>query len=286
MSKAKRKNTIDAMELVGALKVALKCTSIDQTRIGLTGVLFEAGKGIGGKEGLTMIGTNGRCLYGQTIEIENVGTWPKTDVVVNADDVAKMIKGVGKIKTAGTKAIITDTRKTSVSVLLTGTEQSFILERIDAHYPDWRQVIPDVKKYKNRVLVDRKGLIDALKVVVAATTEKYSQVELSFEKKWVDCKEEKAGKDGKGELVLTINNEHVVIDRMTNCGSYKAIARIRAELEGDEVDVSIRPQYLLDVLVAMSHRRVAINVAPYKELKAIMLWSGNYSAYVQMPMKR
>ena len=127
-----------------AILRALTCASTDDTRHILRGVFLE-------HEGTTpqVVGTDGRCLYHETLhslEIQKPFIFPTSPLLS-----WKGFEHDWQLKVSRSK-------KERSMLQLTAGPWSFITPAIDGNYPNWRQVLPDLRSRPSRLTLGKDDI--------------------------------------------------------------------------------------------------------------------------------
>lgn len=142
----------------------------------------------------------------------------------------KYLDGIFKLANEDNLVLHFDSAQLSIS-LENGARLK--MQVIDAKYPDWRRTIP--LDHKTRVTVDRKELIDSVRTATPLTTQKF-----------------RTAKFGMASSGISVSsNSHV--------GDFSDVVDIAA-FEGDEQEVGMNVDYLLDALNAISTESISIDV--------------------------
>ncbi|MDD3474081.1 MAG: DNA polymerase III subunit beta, partial [Syntrophaceae bacterium] len=144
--------------------------------------------------------------------------------------------------------------------LIVRTERSMMTVRlIDGDYPDYNKVIPQSTGLK--AFIDRNTLIQSLKRVGILTSDRNRGISLTL---------------GANELAMSVNNPDL--------GS--AEDSIPVEFEGNEVQIVINVQYLLDALAVISSDRISLEY--HKEGAPIIIKPYPEQDYfnIVMPMRK
>ncbi len=144
--------------------------------------------------------------------------------------------------------------------LIVKTERAMMTVRlIDGDYPDYNKVIPQTEGHK--AFIDRNSFIQSLKRVGILTSERSRGINISL---------------GKDELKLSVSNPDL--------GS--AEDSITIEYKGDEVQIIINVQYLLDALNVISSDMVSVEY--HKEGAPIIIKPCPEQDYfnIVMPMRK
>ena len=217
--------------------------SQDDTRKTLKGVLtsFKGGK-------LTMVATDGRRLALVEHEIEFPAAAEK-DIILPSKVVAELqrsLSGDGEVKVK--------IEKSQVSFNLGDTQ--IYSKLLDEIYPNYRQVIPS--KYREKVEIDRKLLLDALDRASVMTMEESSSTRLTFD-----------------------SNQLLVSSVAADIGEAKDIVPIK--YSGEKIEIVFNPSYVKDPLKAIDEDEISIELTS-GSTPAVIRCSVPF-LYVMMPLR-
>jgi DNA polymerase-3 subunit beta len=219
-----------------ALQRVALAMSADSTRYVLNGILLELSK-----NAVTLVATDGRRLHLQTI----VCDWPHP--------VPAKGKGKNRIETPVSVLIMRDTVEFLLATLpkkgIQPVEIQFETDRvrflftagpgvqitaktIDGTFPNWRMVVPS--DFKTFITFNREQLLDALRTMEKATTDKDRSVRIGFGKETRMC----AGP-------------------VDNTASVTLAGQIES---GEPLTASYQPNYLAETISALSAERVRFSL--------------------------
>ena len=231
-----------------SLKTMLSMTSFaisrDESRYILNGVLFVIKDNT-----ITVVATDGRRLS----LIKKEFKIPKdlsTKFIIPAKTVTELLK---TLKDIDEEATITYTQN---QVLFNFGENTVISRLIEGEYPNYEQVIPE--EVKEKLIIDREGLLKATKRASLLTTQDSQAVRLD------------------------INKDRIVVSKSTpEVGESKE--ELSAQYNGGNISIGFNPGYLIDVLKNLNIETVAIELFGPDKPGVIRL-GGEYT-YVLLPMQ-
>jgi DNA polymerase-3 subunit beta len=201
------------------------------------------------KEGkLTMVATDGRRLALVEHEIEFPAAAEK-DIILPSKVVAELqrsLSGDGEVKVK--------IEKSQVSFNLGDTQ--IYSKLLDEIYPNYRQVIP--AKYREKVEIDRKLLLDALDRASVMTMEESSSTRLTFD-----------------------SNQLLVSSVAADIGEAKDIVPIK--YSGEKIEIVFNPSYVKDPLKAIDEDEITIELTS-GSTPAVIRCSVPF-LYVMMPLR-
>ena len=235
--------TLPQATLREMLRKTAYAVSQDETRKTLKGVLmsFKEGK-------LTMVATDGRRLALVEHEVEFPAA-AERDIILPSKVVAELqrsLSGDGDVKVT--------IEKSQVSFNLGYTQ--IYSKLLDEIYPNYRQVIPTSSREK--IVVDRKLLLDALDRASVMTVEESSSTRLTFEA-----------------------NQLLVSSVAVDIGEAKDIVPIK--YSGEKIDIVFNPTYVKEPLKAIDEDEVTIELNNGSS-PAIIRCSVPF-LYVMMPLR-
>jgi DNA polymerase III subunit beta len=127
---------------------------------------------------------------------------------------------------------------------------------IEGTYPNFRQVIPS--QCEQRVMVEREGLLTALRRAALVVADKASATKLTF---------------ADNNLVVSTNSPDIGESRET----------IPVKYSGDEITVAFNPDYMMDPLKNLSNDEIAIELTD--NLSPAVIKCDIPFLYVLMPMR-
>ena len=164
--KAKATVTFQLEDIRPALSYCLRAVSDDFTRLPLTGIMLE----LAGDDTFRLIATNGHCLYQHTGKVENASN----ETVILGGEFCRFLTRLPQ-KTGQLVCRIGETYL--IATLSTESCDVRIVSRnIEGPYPDYRQVIPDIKAMAKLSITDAKAFIEACSEIAPATSKVTKQV--------------------------------------------------------------------------------------------------------------
>ena len=235
--------TLPQATLREMLRKTAYAVSQDETRKTLKGVLmsFKEGK-------LTMVATDGRRLALVEHELDFPAVAEK-DIILPSKVVAELqrsLSGDGDVKVK--------IEKSQVSFNLRDTQ--IYSKLVDEIYPNYRQVIPSSSREK--IIVDRKLLLDAIDRASVMTMEESSSTRLTFD-----------------------SNQLLVSSIAAEIGEAKDIVPIK--YSGEKIEIVFNPSYVKDPLKAIDEDEVSIELNNGSS-PAIIRCSVPF-LYVMMPLR-
>jgi DNA polymerase III subunit beta len=223
------------------LKKTSYAASTDETRFVLNGVLMSFADGK-----LTTVATDGRRLALVENEVEFSDN---TDIILPSKAVAELLH---ILEEEGSVRIYP--RKNQVVFDLGNIVLSSKL--IEGTYPNFRQVIPS--QCEQRVMVEREGLLTALRRAALVVADKASATKLTF---------------SDNNLVVSTNSPDIGESR----------ENIPVKYSGDEITVAFNPDYMMDPLKNLSNDEIAIELTD--NLSPAVIKCDIPFLYVLMPMR-
>ena len=139
-----------------------------------------------------------------------------------------------------------------------GDKTEAITKLVDGKFPDYEKVIPaDANK---KVVIDSKELRDALSRVSILSNDRFRGVRLNF---------------SNNELKVSANNPE----------KEEASDDIKANYNGEEIEVGFNVNYLLDVLSVVKTKNVQIFLKDSNSSALLMPENDDSSNYVVMPLR-
>lgn len=224
------------------LKKTAYAASTDETRYVLNGVLmsFSDGK-------LTTVATDGRRLALVENELEFS---EDTDFILPSKAVTELLH----VLKDGAQTVRIYPRKNQVVFDLGDVVMASKL--IEGTYPNFRQVIPP--QCEERVMIEREGLLTALRRAALVVADKASATKLTF---------------ADNNLVVSTNTPDIGESRET----------IPVKYTGEEITVAFNPDFMMDPLKNLSNDEIAIELTD--SLSPAVLKCDIPFLYVLMPMR-
>jgi len=222
--------------------------SSDATRYHLNGVYFEPLK----NNIMRMIATDGHRLSFIDQEIFEEVPELKRGLIIPK-------KGLGELKklldqSEGHLKISFDRGYFFANI----NENYLFIRLIEGEYPDYRQVIP--KETKNEIVLDRDGLISALRRVSLLSHEKSRGVKLKIQ---------------NGEMSIHSSNPDMG----------EACEEIDIEYSGEPIEIGFNAKYLLDCLPVIESDKLRIKIKDRLSPGILQGYDQKNHTYVIMPMR-
>ncbi|MDA9719316.1 DNA polymerase III subunit beta [Betaproteobacteria bacterium] len=136
--------------------------------------------------------------------------------------------------------------------------KKLISKLIEGNYPDYKKVIP--KDNKQKVLFNKKDLLDKLNRVSILTSDKYRGIRISLE----------------GETVIL---------QSTNSDHEEAIEKIITEEGKGELDIGFNVTYLIEVLNNINAEKIGFSFNDSQSSAVITNFEDKEFKYIVMPMR-
>ncbi len=239
---------VQTEDFLNSINETVFAASLNISRPVLSGVLMH----FSGKN-FKMVATDSYRLAEKTIELEKE---PKEDFysIVPSKTLFELSKIISKTEGKEVKINIS---KNQISFSVNGIE--LISRLIEGKFPDYEKIIPKDKKTKITTSVEDLSLV--LKRVSLFTKENNNSVKLS------------ATNDG----VLLVSSEE------TKIGEEKA--EVSIEIDGENNQISLNAQYLLDVLSFINDNKVCIEINDKASPAVVKPVKEKNYTYIIMPLK-
>jgi len=230
------------------IRKTMFAASSDETRYVLNGVhlIVDGGKA-------TAVATDGRRLAFIQKAIPDKGLQIK--VIIPTKAVQEVLRMVSDDKS----------EETDLKISFTDNQGSFsdgstvILSRlIEGHFPNFEQVIPKTKDIQLRI--DRLELLASVTRAAVGTLERGGSIKMSLSKNLIRIQ---AAAQGRVEVE----------------------SELATNYEGAEFDIAFNPLYLIDVLKALNHKDVSIELTTALNPGVVRPADDDSYRYVMMPMK-
>ncbi len=256
----KRDFNLSQAVLRDMLKKTAYAVSNDETRFVLNGVLmsFKDDK-------LTIVATDGRRLALVEHDLE-FAKGNEQDVILPTKAVNELLRlltdqgdvkiQIGENQIAFHLSVPAAAAKEKEKPSEPGTSLLLVSKLVEGTYPNYRQVIPS--ECKERVALEREGLLTALRRAALLTSDKSNSVKLTF---------------SKNNLSISANTPDVGEARETMAINYK----------GKEMSIAFNPEYMMDPLRNLDADEVFLELTD--ELSPGVLKINAPFLYVIMPMR-
>jgi DNA polymerase III subunit beta len=241
------------------LKKTSYAISSDETRFVLNGVLMSFKE-----DKLTVVATDGRRLALVEHELEFAKA-NEIDVILPTKAVNELLRiltdqGDVKIQVGENQVAFNLTKPEAVPAKGQAPEPKssllLVSKLVEGTYPNYRQVIP--AECKERVSLEREGLLTALRRAALLTSDKSNSVKLTF---------------GKNNLAISANTPDVGEARESLAINYK----------GKEISIAFNPEYMMDPLRNLDADEVFIELID--DLSPGVIKINAPFLYVIMPMR-
>ena len=238
--------SVESFLIEDMISKTIFAVSPDELRRNLAGIYFEES----GEKNLRLVSTDGHRLSLVEKKIDGGVKFDKGFVVPK--------KGVAELR----KVLrLSETVRIGVGdnfFMAEGENIVLIARLIDADFPDYKQVTPEVTKVK--ISIGRDELLSALKRVSILSSEKTRSVKLNIE---------------KGAMTL--------ISVSPEFGEAKE--SIPLDYDGEPVELGFNARYLMDVLEAITQEKVQIGLID--ELSPAVIRPDDHEIYMSviMPMR-
>lgn len=253
----KRDFNLSQAVLRDMLKKTSYAISNDETRFVLNGVFLSFKN-----EKLTIVATDGRrlALVEHDLEFAKAN---EQDVILPTkavNELLRLLTDQGDVKIQiGENQIAFQLTKPAATKDQPAEQKSSLLlvsKLVEGTYPNYRQVIPG--ECKERVALEREGLLTALRRAALLTSDKSNSVKLTF---------------GKNNLGISANTPDVGESRESLAINYK----------GKEMSIAFNPEYMMDPLRNLDADEVFIELID--ELSPGVIKINAPFLYVLMPMR-
>jgi len=225
------------------LKKTVYAASLDESRQTLSGILMSFKD-----QKLTMVATDGRRLALVEQEMEIPGN-SQIDIIVPTKAVNELIKVLGDEGTLKIQAL------TNLVAFDMG-ETLIITKLIEGNYPNFRQVIPS--QCEERVVVDREGLLAALRRVALITNDKYPSIKVAFAKNQMNI----------SAVTPDVGEAH---------------ESVPVKYAGKQISMAFNPEYMIDPLRNLVSDEVSIELVD--DLSPAIIKCDIPFLYVLMPLR-
>lgn len=226
----------------------------NDNRLELSGVMFSFDD-----KNLTLAATDSYRLAERKLSIKN-GNIEESKVVVPAKTVQEVLRIISNYS-SDVKVMESDLIKIYLAdnqILFSLDSVELISRLINGQYPDYKQIIPD--KYKTKTEVNRQELIRAIKASSIFSKTGIFDVSLVFKKGLINIYSS-SGQNGESSIDL------------------------KAEVLGDDNDITINYRYLLDGLNIIESDIITLQVINNNTPCALSSTDDENYLYVVMPIR-
>jgi len=251
---------VNASELKKALSQVIFAVSNSETRMELSGVLFDFNDGK-----LVVVSTDSYRLAEKEVKIEtNVKNGENKKIIIPAKTIQELIKILSGVR--DDDAIEGDMKDVEFYVSENQVMFSFgpvelISRLIEGQYPDYRQIIPGASKTK--VVIGKDELVRAVKMASLFSKTGINDVNLDFPK----------GKNTA--LISSISGQ-----------AGENMTELSAEVVGEDNGVVINHRYFLDGLNNFDSENILIEVIDNNTPCILRPEKGDGYLYLIMPIKQ
>ncbi|MDD2681130.1 MAG: DNA polymerase III subunit beta [Patescibacteria group bacterium] len=237
-----------------ALSSVAFAVASNDNRLELSGVMFSFDDKV-----LTLAATDSYRLAERKIKV-NTGNIGDSKVVVPAKTVQEILRIISNYS-SDAQAIESDVVKIYLSdnqILFSLDSIELISRLINGQYPDYKQIIPD--KYKTNASINRQDLIRAIKASSIFSKAGVFDVSLIFKKGLVNVYSS-SGQNGESSIDL------------------------KAEVVGDDNDITINYRYLLDGLNIIESEIINLQVINSNTPCSLSSIDDEDYLYIVMPIR-
>lgn len=243
-------------ELKKSLPQVSFATSNSETKIELTGVLFE----INGED-LCMVATDSFRLAEKKIKLkqkasENIRVIIPSKAIQELTRILSNQKGDGDQNSGEVEMKISENQ---IKFLINGTE--LVSRLIEGQYPDYKQIIPN--KNNTNALVYRQELIRGTKMASIFSKSGINDINLDFPK----------------------NKNKIIISSISG-QSGENITEIESPVKGEDNAIVVNYRYLLDCLNNISAEKVVLELSDSNTPCTIKPENDESYLYIIMPIKQ
>jgi len=208
-----------------ALSAAIRMVSASlatlETKLELTGVCFTFSK-----EGLAIAATDGYRLAEKKIKLAKK---PEKEAVFIVP--GKSMQEAERIFSEEEKEITLITSENQIA--LENEDVYFVSRLIEGQYPDYRQIIPE--HFKAKVRISKGDLADSLRLAGIFSTTQTKDVKIK------------------------LDSDKIILDSICGeLGEHHAV--IKAETEGEKLEVTFNHQFLQDGIASISEEEISLSL--------------------------
>lgn len=214
---------IPAADLKKALSQVLFAASLDSSRIEINAINFNFYK-----DTLTLVATDSYRLAEKKIKINN--QHKEASLIIPLKTLQELNRIVAEQPEENLKLYFNENQ---ILFVFDGVE--LVSRVIDGRYPDYKQIIPS--SFSTKAKCDLNKLIPAIKAVSLFCKQGINDIKLSFEEK-------------SGEIIVSTASSH----------AGNSIARVAAEIKGENNDIIFNYRYLLDGLSNIDSQQIYLQL--------------------------
>lgn len=197
--------TISSQELTDILKLSKDCVGTDPLRIAMTGVFVNVS---GGKA--EICATNATMLFSDSIPVENRDD-KESSMILGS----KTFSGITEVCKGGES--VTVSNHENVVVFKCGGNFA-VIRKIDAKYPNYKSVIPDMDGYDKTYTFSKKECLDAAKRCLVSSSSLVARIVCEDGKMSMRADDmmqskstsENIESNGEGDIEFGINLSHLI----------------------------------------------------------------------------
>jgi DNA polymerase-3 subunit beta len=247
-----------ALEFKQALSQVVFAVSNSETRMELSGVLFEFGE-----DSLTIAATDSYRLAEKKVKIIQNSKLSNQRIIVPAKTIQELVRTLSGIKSENVNE-----EELMVTIFITDNQIKFkigsielVSRLIEGQYPDYEQIIPT--QINTEAVVEKAELLRAVKTASIFSKTGINDINLDFP---------------KSKKQITISSESSQVGENTS--------KITAETKGDDNGIVVNYRYLIDGLNNIDCDKVKLVIVDGSTPCVIKPEKESGYQYVIMPIKQ
>jgi DNA polymerase-3 subunit beta len=246
---------VDATELRQALNQVIFAVSTNETRIELSGVLFDFNK-----KTLTLAATDSYRLAEKTVPLFT-NSENNRQIIVPAKTLQELTRILGALNADGEEKIEVNFYISENQILFAVGSIELVSRLIEGQYPDYKQIIPNTAK--TTAVINRVELIRAIKAAAIFSKSGINDINLDFPL-------------GKNKITITSTSGQVG----------ENIIDLPADVSGQDNGIVINYRYLLDGVNIIDSENIRLEIINSSTPCLLKPEKDKSFFYVVMPIKQ
>jgi len=246
---------INIIDFKNALSQIIFAVSLSETKIELSGVLFNFEK-----DELTMAATDSYRLAEKTLTVKNKNNKDRK-VIIPSKTLQEVVRIISLVNEKEVDSSSIDLYVNENQIMFSFGDTELISRLIEGQYPDYKQIIP--AKYETRVRIERDELIRAIKTSSIFSRAGVNDINLDFPQ-------------GKNKTIIS---------SISNL-SGENIVELDSEVIGSDNGIVVNYKYLLDGINNIHSSSVVLEIINGNTPCILKPGNDDSYLYVVMPIKQ
>ena len=247
-----------ALELKEALSQVVFAVSNSETRMELSGMLFEFDNKF-----LTLAATDSYRLAEKKIKLANNIKTSDQRIIIPAKTIQEMVRILSNVKTESVsdKELLATIYITDNQIKFKLNSIELVSRLIEGQYPDYKQIIPD--QVNTKAIINKNELLRAVKTASIFSKTGINDINLDFPK-------------DKNQITITSESNQVG----------ENVIKLSAETKGQDNGIVVNYRYLLDGLNNINSEKIILKMVDGSTPCVIEPENNGEYQYLIMPIKQ